>query len=327
MNLEDMFTVTTLTAAINKIPTIPTRAGELGIFEEEGIATTSVVIESRDGRLFLVKNIGRDEDPTPVKNNKSKRRTFETTHLPASAQLLPSDLQNFNSFGDNDATDYQAQTINNKLETMKNSLEVTREFQRIGALCGRILDSDGSVIYDLYKEFGVTQKSIIVPLSADDTNVRKLLMDAKRHSESKLTGALVTGYKAFCGKDWFDAFVDHPNVQKAYANYQEAADRLGGDMRKGFTFGGIEFEEYNATVSKQNFLPADVARVFPIAKGGVYKMYNAPANYNETVNTIGLPHYAKAEERSMGKGWDLEAQANPLAICTYPEALVELKMS
>ncbi|WP_140919127.1 major capsid protein [Limnobaculum xujianqingii] len=327
MNLADMFTVTSLTAAINKIPTIPTRAGELGIFEEEGIATTSVVIESRDGRLFLVKNIGRDEDPTPVKNSKSKRRTFETTHLPASAQLLPSDLQNFNSFGDNDATDYQAQTINNKLEMMKNSLEVTREFQRIGALCGRILDSDGSVIYDLYREFGVTQKSIIVPLSADATNVRKLLMDAKRHSESKLTGALVTGYKEFCGKDWFDAFVDHPNVQKAYANYQEAADRLGGDLRKGFTFGGIEFEEYNATVSKQDFLAADVARVFPIAKGGVYKMYNAPANYNETVNTIGLPHYAKAEERSMGKGWDLEAQANPLAICTYPEALVELKMS
>lgn len=327
MNLEDMFTVTTLTAAINKIPTIPTRAGELGIFEEEGIATTSVVIESRDGRLFLVKNIGRDEDPTPVKNSKSKRRTFETTHLPASAQLLPSDLQNFNSFGDNDATDYQAQTINNKLETMKNSLEVTREFQRIGALCGRILDSDGTVIYDLYKEFGVTQKSIMVPLSVETTDVRKLLMDAKRHSESKLTGALVTGYKAFCGKDWFDAFVAHPNVQKAYANYQEAADRLGGDLRKGFTFGGIEFEEYNATVSKQDFLPADVARVFPIAKGGVYKMYNAPANYNETVNTIGLPHYAKAEERSMGKGWDLEAQANPLAICTYPEALVELKMS
>lgn len=327
MNLADMFTVTTLTAAINKIPAIPTRAGELGIFEEEGIATTSVLIESRDGRLFLVKNIGRDEDPTQVKNSKAKRRTFETTHLPASAQLLPSDLQNFNSFGDNDATDYQAQTINNKLETMKNSLEVTREFQRVGALCGRILDSDGSVIYDLYKEFGVTQKSIDVPFSVEDTDVRKLLTDAKRHSESKLTGALVTGYKAFCGKDWFDAFIAHPNVQKAYANYQEAADRLGGDMRKGFTFGGIEFEEYNATVSNQNFLSDKVARVFPIAKGGVYKMYNAPANYNETVNTIGLALYAKAEERSMGKGWDLEAQANPLAICTYPEALVELKMS
>lgn len=327
MNLADLFTTSTLTSAINKLPAVPTRAGELGIFEEEGIATTSVIVESRDGRLFLVPNISRSDDPTPVKSDKRKRRTFETAHLPTTDQLLPAELQNFQPFGDSESSDYQAQAINNKLERMKNSLEVTREFQRIGALRGRILDADGTVIYDLFSEFGVTQKRIMVPLSVAGTDVRKLLMGAKRHSESKLTGAMVTGYKAFCGPDWFDAFVAHPNVEKAYAGYQEAADRLGGDMRKGFTFGGIEFEEYNATVSKQDFFPSDIAQVFPLAKGGVYKMYNAPANYNETVNTIGLPLYAKAEERSMGKGWDLEAQANPLAICTYPEALVELKMS
>lgn len=322
-----MFTTATMTSSINKLPPMPTRVGELGIFEEEGVPTTSVIVESRDGRLFLVPNTARNDDPTPVGKSKRQRRTFETCHLPTSDQLLPSDLQNFQSFGENNETNYQAQTINNKLQTMKNSLEVTREFQRVGALRGRILDADGSVIYDLYKEFEVKQKSILVPLSAENTDVRKFLMDAKRHSESKLTGAMVTGFKAFCGSEWFDAFVNHPNVQKAYANYQEAADRLGGDMRKGFTYGGIEFEEYNATVSDQEFFPANIAQVFPIAKGGVYKMYNAPANYNETVNTIGLPVYAKAEERKMGKGWDLEAQSNPLAICTYPEALVELKMS
>lgn len=326
MNLEDLFTTATLTASINKLPPLSTRAGALGIFEEEGVTTTTVVIESRDGRLFLVPNLSRNDDPNPTRDNKRKRRSFETTHLPASGQLLPSDLQNFQAFGDNDETDYQAQVINNKLQTMKNSLEVTREFQRVGALRGRILDADGSVIYDLFKEFAVPKKSIVVPLGVDTTNVRKLLMDAKRHSESKLTGAMVTGYKAFCGKDWFDAFVAHPSVEKAYAGYQEAADRLGGDMRKGFTFGGIEFEEYNTTVSGQDFIPANIAQVFPLATGGVYKMYNAPANYNETVNTLGLPVYAKAEERKMGKGWDLEGQANPLAICTYPEALVELTM-
>lgn len=48
--------------------------------------------------------------------------------------------------------------------------------------------------------------------------------------------------------------------------------------------------------------------------------------YGQTVNTVGQPYYAKAEERRMGKGWDLEAQANPLALCLYPEALVELKI-
>jgi len=62
-----------------------------------------------------------------------------------------------------------------------------------------------------------------------------------------------------------------------------------------------------------------------VAKG-VFRMFNAPANYNEAVNTLGQPFYSKAEPRKMGKGWDLEAQANPLAMCLFPEALVELKV-
>jgi len=66
MNLQDLFTATTLSAAINKLPALPTKAGSLGIFNERGIATTTVVIEVRNGRLFLVPNISRNDDPQPV---------------------------------------------------------------------------------------------------------------------------------------------------------------------------------------------------------------------------------------------------------------------
>jgi hypothetical protein len=163
-----------------------------------------------------------------------------------------------------------------------------------------------------------------VALSNAGTNVRKACLDAKRFSESKLGGVMVTGFRALCGPDWFDAMIDHEKVKAAFANYQEAQDRLGGDVRSGFTFGGIEFIEYDVTVSGQRFIPADIAQVFPVARG-VFRMFNAPANYNETVNTIGQPFYSKAEERKLGKGWDVEAQANPLAMCLFPEALVELK--
>jgi len=180
------------------------------------------------------------------------------------------------------------------------------------------------VLYDLYDEFGVPQKKIPVALGTATTDVRGKILAAKRHAEEKLGGVLVSGFKAFCGPEWFDKFTDHEKVKAAFANYQEANDRLAGDNRQGFVFGGVEFIEYNASVSGQKFIPDDVAQVFPVGVG-IYDLYNAPANYNETVNTLGQPFYAKAEERRMGKGWDLEAQANPLALCLYPEALVELK--
>ena len=53
----------------------------------------------------------------------------------------------------------------------------------------------------------------------------------------------------------------------------------------------------------------------------------APAPYNETVNTVGLPYYAKAKEMEFGKGVEVEAQSNPLNICLRPTALVEVTTS
>lgn len=325
MNLADLFTATSLTAAINKLPMQYGKLGAMGIFAEKGIPTTFATIEVKDGRLVLVKNTDRSAEGTQLKNGKRSRRTFECAHLPLTGQLLPGELQNITAFGGDGTPQLasQAQVINDRLLELKTSIEVTREWHRLGAIKGKILDADGSVIYDLYDEFDITEKSIEIPFTTATTDVRKFCLDAKRHAEPKLGGAIVTGFKALCDKDFFDAFTSHKTVQAAYANYQGAQDRLGGDQRSGFVYGGIEFIEYEATISGQKFIPAATARVFPVGTG-VFGMYNAPANYNEAVNTIGLPYYAKSEPRKMGKGWDMEVQANPLAMCHYPEALVEL---
>ena len=325
MNLQDMFSIANLTAAVNKLPAIPGKVGAMGLFDEKGVNSTSVVIDEREGRLILVPNTSRHDDPAPVKGSKRQRKTFETLHLPVSRSLLPSQIQGIAAFGQENAAAPVATVINDNLQELKNSIEATREFQRVGALRGKLLDADGAIISDLYKEFEVDQKKINVALGNKDTNVRKACLDAKRYSESKLGGVMVTGFRSLCGPGWLDAFVEHEKVKAAFANYQEAQDRLGGDVRSGFTFGGIEFIEYDVTVSGQRFIPLDVAQVFPVAKG-VFRMFNAPANYNETVNTLGLPFYSKAEPRSLGKGWNLEAQSNPLALCLFPGALVELKI-
>ncbi|UVL82294.1 major capsid protein [Pseudomonas sp. B21-028] len=318
MNLQDLFSVANLTAAVNKLPAIPGKVGVMGLFDEKGVTSTAVVIDEREGRLVLVPNTSRNDDPTPLEGRKRKRRTFETLHLPVSSSILPSQLQGIAAFGQESATAPVVTVVNDHLQELKNSVEAIREFQRVGALRGQLLDADGSVLFDLFDEFDVKQKRVTVPLSKPETNVRKACLDAKRHAESELGGVMVTGFRALCGPDWFDALTDHAKVKEAFAHYQAAQDRLGGDLRSGFTFGGIEYVEYDVTVSGQRFIPADVAQVFPVARG-VFRLFNAPANYNETVNTLGQPFYSKAEPRKMGKGWDLEAQANPLAMCLFPK--------
>ena len=326
MNLADLFSVASLTESINKLPVNPGKVGEMNIFAEKGVSTTLVVIDEKEGRLILVPNTSRNDDGQHAKTGQRNRRIFETSHLPLSDVILPVDLQNIAGFGSDNVESNQAKIINDRLEALKKSIEATREWHRIGALRGKILDANGNVLIDLFKEFDVTQKILNIDFSTATTDVRKSCLDAKRHAESKLSGVRLDGFRALCDPAFFDALTSHPSVEKAYANYQEAQDRIGGDMRKGFRHGDIEFVEYDVTISGQKFIPEGTAQVFPLGDG-VFFMNNAPANYNEAVNSVGLPYYSKAEERKMGKGWNLEVQANPLALCMFPAALVQLTTS
>lgn len=327
MNLEDLFTVAALTAAINKLPVPPSMLGGSGLFGEKGVRTTSIVVEQRAGRLFLVPAIGRDEDPQPKARGQRSARTFTIPHMPTSGVILPGDVQNLRGFGQEGSEgglESAAQVINDELTEMKNSLDATREFQRVGAIRGVILDASGSVLYDLYDEFGVTKKTENLALSNANTQVRGACQKAGRYVDRKAgeAGLMVARKRAICGADFFDAFVDHKSVKEAYAGWAEAQDKIGGDVRRGFVFGGIEWIDYSAAVNGVPFVEATKAHVYPVAQGA-FITRNAPANYNEAVNTIGQAFYAKSEPRRMGKGWDLEAQSNSLSLCLMPEMLHE----
>ena len=58
---------------------------------------------------------------------------------------------------------------------------------------------------------------------------------------------------------------------------------------------------------------------------GLFRTYYAPADYIETVNTIGRRLYAKQYDMPNGKGVHLDTQMNALNICTRPKVLIQGK--
>ena len=99
------------------------------------------------------------------------------------------------------------------------------------------------------------------------------MLAIKRAAEAKLGGVLVQGWRAYCSPTFFDALTRHATVKEAYKAWEAAQERLGGDMRKGFNFGGVEWIEYGASVGETAFIPDKKATVFPVA-AGLYKLYN-----------------------------------------------------
>lgn len=114
--------------------------------------------------------------------------------------------------------------------------------------------------------------------------------------------------------------MSHATVKTAYDRWKDG-EALRSDVRQGFEYGGVVFEEYRGSLSGVDFIHADQARFVPVGVPGASQMYYAPADFVETVNTIGLPIYAKQERMKFDRGVDLHTQSNSLPIFAYPKAL------
>ena len=149
--------------------------------------------------------------------------------------------------------------------------------------------------------------------------------------EDNLKGEFMTGVHCLCSPEFFEKLIAHPKVEKAYENFQQGAI-LRDDVRTGFTFGGITFEEYRGqandpeTGDARRFIAAGEAHAFPLGTLDTFGTYFAPADFNETVNTLGQPLYAKQEPRKFDRGTDLHTQSNPLPMCHRPGVLVKLTL-
>jgi len=320
---SDIFSLTSLTQAINKLPYKPGRIGQMGLFGERGITTTTVVIEEREGVLALIPTGKRGGPAQLAQAAKRKARSLVVPHLALEDTILAESIQNVRAFGTENQLESVAQVVNDRLEAMRQSHEVTLEYHRIGAIQGQILDADGTtVIYNLFSEFGVSETTVDFVLGTATTDIRGKCLQVKRAVEDALGATVYDHIHAFCGKNWFEKFVSHTLVRDAYSRYLDG-EMLRNDPRAGFRFAGITFEEYRGSVSGVSFINDDEARFFPVGVPGLFMTYFAPADFMETANTIGLPIYAKQERMEFDRGIKLHTQSNPLSICHRPAVLVK----
>jgi len=116
-----------------------------------------------------------------------------------------------------------------------------------------------------------------------------------------------------------DLLVAHKEVRETYLNTAAAAD-LRSRVSDEVSFGGINFRRYRGNAAFG--VPVDKAFFYPEGVEGLFEIYYAPADTFETVNTLGLPLYARSiPDRDRDEWVRLEIESNPLPICTRPQVL------
>ena len=322
------FSMTALTAAINLLPNNYGRLEQMGLMPEKPVRFRSIAVEEKNGVLTLLPTLPVGAPGTVGKRGKRALRTFTIPHIPHDDVVLPEEVQGVRAFGSESEVQTLAQVMAEHLQTMRNKHAITLEHLRMGALKGVILDADGSTLYDLYQEFGITPKVVNFNLGNANTDIKKKCLAIKRHLEDNLKGERMTGIHCLVSEEFFDALTSHPKVEKAYERWQDGA-ALRSDMRAGFTFAGITFEEYRgqavaADGNTRRFIAAGEGHCFPLGTVDTFATYFAPADFNETANTLGRPLYAKQEPRKFDRGTDLHTQSNPLPMCHRPGVLVKV---
>ncbi|MBW2342511.1 MAG: major capsid protein [Deltaproteobacteria bacterium] len=328
----DAFNVVSLTDSINILPNTYGRVRELNLMPGKGVRTRAVVVEEKHGVLNLLPTQPPGSPGTTGNRAKRKVRSLTVPHIPHDDVILPAEYEGIRAFGSETDMAALAQVMNDHLETMRAKHAITLEHLRMGALKGVILDADASTIYNLYTEFEITQKVVDFLLGTAATNIQTKCFEVARHIEDNLKGEVMSGVRALISQEFFDKLIAHAKVRDVFANHSAALDRLGGDPRKNFIFGGIIFEEYRGVATdpdgtSRRFIASGEGHAYPEGTMNTFKTIFAPADFVETANTLGIELYAKQELRKFGRGIDLHTQSNPLPLCYRPGVLVKIHSS
>lgn len=321
---NDAFNVVSLTKAIEDTPYQPGRIGALGLFTEEGVSTTTVSIEKIGSTISLVPAGSRGSPGKVMGNDKRRMIPFSAIHLPQRASIIADEVQNLRAFGSETEVETAQGVMNKKLRKMRRDLDTTLEYQRIGAIQGSILDADGTTeLMNLHAAFGTTPTTHSLVLGTAGTKVRTKVVEAKRKMEQALGALQYSSIRVLCSATFFDALVGHSTVEAAFDRYMDGQFKRD-DLRGGFYFAGVFWEEYRGQVGSTKFIADGEAWMLPEGVPELFSTSFAPADYMETVNTLGQAYYAKQEALPMGKGIEVEAQSNPIHICTRPAVPVKL---
>lgn len=325
---SDAFGLVSLSAAINYLPNRYGRLEEMGLFPDNGVSTRQIAVEEKNGVLNLLPTATLGSPGTVGSRGKRKMRSFIIPHIPHEDLIKPEEIQGVREFGTESTAASLTSIMADHLQSMKDKHSITLEHLRMGAMKGIILDADGSTLYNLYTEFGIVQKTIDFALDNAATDVKAKCVELNRHLEDNLMGEFTTGTHCLVSEEFFDALTSHAKVIDAWDRWQDG-EFFRSDNRKGFKFCGITFEEYRGKATDpdgnvRRFIAANEGHAFPLGTANTFKGFFAPADFNETANTLGQRIYAKQELAKYGRGIDLHTQSNPLPICLRPGVLVKV---
>ena len=326
---NDAFSVTTMLEPVNKIPTQPGFLGSLGIFQSEPVSTNTVAVGMSQGRLALIRTSLRAAPIEVAEPDAKDVRNFTIPRIAKGDKLRAHELADVRPDIGQTEVEAVATIVGRKQERLRQDVEYTWEFHRLGALQGLLLDANGDVLVDYYDEWDLAAPTEIdMDLTTlTDGNLRERIRDqiSRPLARGAQTGGDVGRIIGLAGDDFFDALIKNPEVRATYLGWQAAADLRGNSDRPfdTFKYGNVEWINFQGSDNSDIRIASDDAVIFPTGVRGMFQHVKGPGETFETVNRMGrdvYPLIVRDRDRDM---WvQPEIYSYPLMLNTRPDLVL-----
>lgn len=344
MNIEaivnERFTSVKLTQGIEKRQNEYGLLNSMGIFVEKGIADRQVKIETKDSTLSIIPTsaIGT---PAPADDSPDQRnvRILPTFRHAKMYKLLAEEIQGVRKFDSDDETEVFDEKVLEKLDLCQREHRQTKEFLRWGALKGDVYDPDGTrLLFNTYDVMGETQK--VIPWNLDGVlgtdGIQAGTDELLDYFEQNALGEMISGVVKFCSPGYMTAMQKNADFKEAYKYFAGQPNPNREALRRPFEFkdvlyvrhmGQCSFKKADGTVITHKFIPDNEAIAVPLGTVETFRTFFGPAEFAETVNTIGKEIYVKPDVMKLNMGVELHSFSHALNLVTKPRLVVRCTLN
>lgn len=342
MNVRDYYNSFKNTEFVDAVVQTPLQYGyinSLNLFNTRGTNQTAIVFDKEYSTTTLLPQVARgDKSSTQGKERNVDSFALRTAYFKHSDRLSVEDIQGWRKTGSTEAQTLADATAE-KLTDMRRVYDQTNEYLKLQALKGVFKTPDGTVMADMFSEFGTTQTSIALALGTSTTDVDAKLRQLKSEiSKNVLNGGAIGSIEVMVDPLTFDKLISHPNIKNAYQYYMNSGRQaLRDDLSQYMPYGimdvfehrGIRFVSYDATFNLPNgtteqAFADNTGIAFAGGTRDLFRGYYAPSNKLSAANTNGQELYMTTKVDEDDEYVEFTLETAPLYFCTRPKSLIAL---
>lgn len=339
---NDAFSVTSLRRLVDNLPFVPTMLGDMGLFNPQPVRTREIILYEEDGNIHLIPTTEIGSPDVHQIRDTGRARLLRTKRLAKMDTVRAGELIGIANTAIPETIRLRtAQELTaRRLAKLKSDMEATKEMHRLGALQGKLVDADGTVIYNYFDEYGISQPATI-NLNFASTSETDLMMFFQENvivpMELTLKDRAQGGVQVGClvGDYFWGRLMRHPGFRKMF-ELQALARAGAADVLyrpnnwRTIEFAGITWINYRGSTNGEIAIPAADAIFFPIGATDVFDVYWAPGETLLDITEPGRPEYSYLQpdvRTAMPEKLDIFLRSYPLYACIYPKCLIRMTTS